>query len=256
MRQHKDSFGTVLPCVIFGLASLPAQTPLFHFQLEDGGIWWRMPISAFCHKPEAKPLPLTELVLWDSFSYDVSVIRFDWLTNARMEYVSRTKQKYWGRYLFTIDWADSTGSNFAEVAGQHKCGHVIELANGNYAIQPNNRLLAFNPSFTTKFGQSVIERLISDRIYTVEANPKWMLPSDERYDYAILDTEENIMAKRQDDVAAGRNLVDNSNAATAQLKRRMDDAQRQQLGDLGGTPVSQRDNANTGTKGPGTGQQR
>jgi hypothetical protein len=182
MRQHKDGHGRRLPCLVFGVSSLPAQTPLFHFLLEDGGIWWRMPISAFCHKEDAPDVPLEELVLWDSFSYSLHVHRFALLANARVEYLSRTKRSRSGRYLFTLDWF---GDGFAEVPGQHKCGHVIELDDGNYAIQPNNRLRLFNPSFTTKYGDNIIERLLSDRIYTVEQSPKWLLSDDDAYDYGI-----------------------------------------------------------------------
>ncbi len=183
MRQHKDGHGQLLDALIFGVASLPGQVPLFHFLLEDGGIWWRMPISAFCHKKDAPATTLEELMLWDSFSYEISATRFDVLANKRMEYVSRSRVKRGGRYLFTLDWADPQGMTFAEQPGQHKCGHVIELDEGNYAIQPNNRLRVFDPSFTTKFGDNVIERLLSDRVYTVEQSPKWLLSSDDRYDY-------------------------------------------------------------------------
>jgi hypothetical protein len=185
MRQHKDSHGVLLNALIFGVASLPGQVPLFHFQLEDGGIWWRMPISAFCHKKDAPAVCLEELVLWDSFSYDVSVLKFDWLMNKKMEYISRSRARRSGRYLFTLDWADPAGLGAAELPGQHKCGHVIELDDGNYAIQPNNRLRCFDPSFTTHFGENIIDRLLSDRIYTVEQSPKWMLSSDAAFDYDI-----------------------------------------------------------------------
>ena len=184
MRQHKDGHGTLFHAMIFGVASLPGQVPLFHFALEDGGIWWRMPISAFCHRKDAPDLALDELVLWDSFSYSVSVIRFDFLINKRMEYISRSQAKRFGTYLFTLDWADPQGTGIAEQPGHHKCGHVIELDDGNYAIQPNNRLKVFDPSFTTKYGECLLDRLISDRLYTAEQSSKWLLTSAPTYDYA------------------------------------------------------------------------
>jgi hypothetical protein len=197
MRQHKDGHGTHFRALIFGVASLPGQAPLFHFQMEDGGIWWRMPISAFCHKTDAPDISLEELVLWDSFSYAISVIRFDWLTNKRMEYLSRSQTKRTGRYLFTLDWADPQGTGIAEQPGHHKCGHVIELDDGNYAIQPNNRLKAFDPSFTTKFGENLLNRLISDKLYTVEKSPKWLLSSDSAYDYPIRPSQSTLETERQ-----------------------------------------------------------
>jgi hypothetical protein len=182
MRQHKDGFATTYPCVIFGMASIPGQVPLFHFLMEDGGIWWRMPISAFCHKTDAPALPLSDLVLWDSFSRFPSVTRFELLANKRVSYRSRSNTEHWGTYLFTIDWCAPDGTGFAETPGQHKCGHVLALDDGNYAIQPNNRVLVFEPSYTPSFGKPVLERLVSDRIYSVEVEPKWLVDGGARYD--------------------------------------------------------------------------
>lgn len=114
------------------------------------------------------------------------VTRFSWLLNAKVEYVSRSRVNRVGRYLFTLDWASPDGQGTAELPGQHKCGHVLELEDGNYAVQPNNRLRAFNPSFTTKWDRfPLVERLLSDRIYTVEQYPKWATSDDERYDYEL-----------------------------------------------------------------------
>ena len=53
LRNQEDSFDKKFPCYIFGMSSIPAQAPLFHFSREDGGIWWRMPIHAFCWKEDA-----------------------------------------------------------------------------------------------------------------------------------------------------------------------------------------------------------
>jgi hypothetical protein len=64
---------------------------MFHFLMEDGGLWWRAPISAFCTKPGVKELPLDELVMWDCFSYNVSVTTFYELAGATMQYTSRRK---------------------------------------------------------------------------------------------------------------------------------------------------------------------
>jgi hypothetical protein len=49
--------------------------------MEDGGLWWRAPISAFCSKEEAEDMELSELELWDSFSYHISVTSFYLLEN-------------------------------------------------------------------------------------------------------------------------------------------------------------------------------
>jgi hypothetical protein len=75
------------------------------------------------------------------------------LKSQRCKYLSKTKKFIHGEYLFTIDWAhpDSNilDSEHSEIPHEHKCGHVLALDNGNYAIQPNNRILWNVPSFTT-----------------------------------------------------------------------------------------------------------
>ena len=190
LRNLEDSHGTVFPCLVFGFTSIPSRVPLFHFLMEDGGIWWRMPVSAFCWKRDAPPMPLDELVLWDCFSYHATVTVFSVLRNKRMRYTSRRGAEYWGEYLFTIDWTagdpNILNTGFSEEPGQHKCGHFIKLDNGNYAIQPNNRIRLHDPSFTVKSGQSVIQRKINSHTWTVENTPKWMTSDDDRYDYDIV----------------------------------------------------------------------
>ena len=37
----------------------------------------------------------------------------------------------------------------SEIPQEHKCAHILALDNGNYAAQPNNRLLWHINSFTT-----------------------------------------------------------------------------------------------------------
>ena len=190
LRNLEDSHGTVFPCLVFGFTSIPSRVPLFHFLMEDGGIWWRMPVSAFCWKRDAPTMPLDELVLWDCFSYHATVTVFSVLRNKRMRYTSRRGAEYWGEYLFTIDWTagdpNILNTGFSEEPGQHKCGHLIKLDNGNYAIQPNNRIRVHDPSFTVKSGQSVIQRKINSHTWTVENTPKWMTSDDDRYDYDIV----------------------------------------------------------------------
>ena len=52
-----------------------------------------LPISAFCTKPGVKELPLDELVMWDSFSYNVSVTTFYEIAGCTMQYKSRRNVK-------------------------------------------------------------------------------------------------------------------------------------------------------------------
>jgi hypothetical protein len=186
MNQHKPLYySQYIPCEIFGVASIPGQTPLFHILCDDGGVYWRLPVSAFCWKKEAPNRDLTDLVLWDSFSYNVTVTTFDLLRNKAVSYVDRNKTTHKGIYQFTLDWFGDNDSSFgfAEVPGQHKCGHFIRLDDGNFAIQPNNRLKIHDPNFVTKTDN--YPRLLSDRIYSAEQTDKWRTSDDDNYDYNL-----------------------------------------------------------------------
>jgi hypothetical protein len=68
LRNQKDSHDKYFPCVIFGVASVQNRSPLFHLLMEDGGLWWRMPINAFCTEPGVPEVDIHNLVLWNSFS--------------------------------------------------------------------------------------------------------------------------------------------------------------------------------------------
>jgi hypothetical protein len=158
LRKHK---GETENCVVFGLGSISGRATLFHCLLSNGAIYWRLPISAFVqrtvgsdvHSSPMEHQDLEDLQLWNSFSYYPSIIVFDFLNGQRCKYLGKNKKFYHGEYLFTIDWAHPESNildtEHSEIPDQHKCGHVLALDNGNYAIQPNNRILWNVPSFTT-----------------------------------------------------------------------------------------------------------
>ena len=144
--------------VIFGIASIAGKAILFHCMLENGAIFYRLPISAFFQKhlqrTEVPDMQVHELQLWNCFSYHPSVHHFDFLSSARGKYRGIDKKFYPGDYLFTLDWA-SPDSNIldiehSEIPQEHKCAHVLALDNGNFAAQPNNRIIWNIPSFTVK----------------------------------------------------------------------------------------------------------
>ena len=107
-----------------------------------------------------------------------------------MTYTDRHKNKIDGKYMFTLDWhspdINIINTNYSTNPGQHKCGHVIERKDGNYAIQPNNRVRLWDPSYTTKKGQNLINRLINETLWDVEDGDKWLTSDDDRYDYEVV----------------------------------------------------------------------
>ena len=144
-------------CVVFGMSSISGKALLFHIMLPNGAIFYRLPISAFFQKhlqrTEVPDMQVDQLQLWNSFSYYPSVHIFDFLAGVDCKFKGKDKNFYEGKYLFTIDWAhpetNILNTEHSEIPQEHKCAHILALANGNYAAQPNNRILWNIPSFTT-----------------------------------------------------------------------------------------------------------
>jgi hypothetical protein len=95
--------------------------------------------------------------------------------------------------LFTLDWGGSddmsdTDFGLSEFPSQHKCGHFIQMDNGNFAIQPNNRLIMHDPSFTVK-QDIVINRKYNTTLWTAERNSRWVTPDTDVFNYDHTDLE-------------------------------------------------------------------
>ena len=102
-----------------------------------------------------------------------------------------------GTYLFTLDWCSGDYNEldfgYAQKPDQHKCGHIIELDDGNYAMQPNNRLRVFDPSLAADPSEHLIDRLVNTKVWSVESTSKWVTAEDEsgRYDYDYKTLDKN-----------------------------------------------------------------
>ena len=68
--------------------------------------------------------------------------------------MGKDKKFHKGQYLFTIDWAhpetNILDTEHSEIPQEHKCAHILALKNGNYAAQPNNRIIWHVNSYTTE----------------------------------------------------------------------------------------------------------
>lgn len=191
LQNMEGGFGEYYPCLAFGVISRPGEATLFTILMEDGGVWWGVPVSALCWK-ECEAMELENLQLWNNFSYNVSVTTFAALSNMSCVYTDRDGMMHRGEYVFTLDWAQGDYNElrygYSETANNHKCGHVIKLSSGNFAIQPNNRIRFFDPSFTTK-ENLVCPRVINTHAYRVENSAKWRTEDSNNFYYHIINGE-------------------------------------------------------------------
>ena len=157
LYDFKEHHGESEDCVIFGITSISGRAILFNIMLPNGACFWRLPISAFLQKSydrtDVPDMQTHELELWNCFSYWPSVHCFDWLAGLKGKFLGLDKNFYHGEYLFTIDWGHPETNilnvEHSEIPQEHKCAHILALDNGNYAAQPNNRILWHVNSYTT-----------------------------------------------------------------------------------------------------------
>ena len=152
-KNIKNKVVTVLSLVL-----LPFQVVLYYLTLcfQMVHATGDLPISAFFQKEferyQVPDMAVQELELWNCFSYWPSVHCFDWLDGLNGKYMGIDKKFYHGKYLFTIDWAhpdtNILDTEHSEIPQEHKCAHILALDNGNFAGQPNNRLLWHVNSYT------------------------------------------------------------------------------------------------------------
>ena len=155
----------------------------------------KLPISAFVWKEDYdidNQLTLDVLQLWDCFDYDITVVQKPLL--SRCEYFGKDRKMHAGEYEFTIDNAHRDHSyidtNFSEHDPEHKSFNVIRLDNGQFAAQPNNRIIWRDSSLTPeKLLQPDFK--VCTQNYCVETEPKWSVGHTDEWQYKTID-EENI----------------------------------------------------------------
>ena len=197
LYDFKEHHGESEDCVIFGITSISGRAILFNIMLPNGACFWRLPISAFFQKQYDRAnvpnMQTHELELWNCFSYWPSVHRFDWLAGVKGKYLGLDKKFYHGEYLFTIDNAHPDTSvldiNFSEHDPEHKSFNVIKLDNGQFAAQPNNRVIWKDSSLT----MDKLERpdfKVCTQNYAVETEPKWSVGHTDEWQYRTREEED------------------------------------------------------------------
>ena len=87
----KKHHGEEEDCNVFAMASITGRPILFHAIMENGAVFYRLPISAFIQRGfDVKEVPrprLDELELWNCFSYHPAVTSFDILDGQHGKYI-------------------------------------------------------------------------------------------------------------------------------------------------------------------------
>ena len=171
--------------------SIPNQALYFESLIHDyGAVYDKLPIHAYVWKTnvdQSKLYPLDWLQLWDCMSYNISVIRKERLRNARCEVVMKDKTREPGYYLFTVDTCSSDPNevnvSWAETPNEHKSFNIIKLDNGQFAAQPNNRILWMHQSQTPTSQLKVPYFKFSTKYYFCENQDRWSASKATKFNY-------------------------------------------------------------------------
>jgi len=192
LYDHERGHGEFTPGIWVSVKSVEAKALYFETLLTDyGALYDKLPISAFVWKTDhGELLPLDVLQLWDCFDYDITVIQKPLL--SRCEFFGKDKRMHSGEYCFTIDNCHRDTSildtNFSEHDPEHKSFNVIKLDNGQFAAQPNNRVIWRDSSLTPE-NLLTPDFKVCTQNYKVETEPKWSVGHTNEWQYKTLDEE-------------------------------------------------------------------
>lgn len=181
LYDFQSGYGEYVPCIWVSAKSIRGQAFRIESYLpEYGALYDKLPLHAYVSRTDnlGDFLPLDYLQIWDCFSHHATIIRKSFMGNLSAKFFAKDKKWYGGNYLFTIDNCspdpniiDTTYSEWPE---DHKSFNFIELDNGQYAAQPNNRTIFLDPASNPK-ELKFPDFKVCTKTYRVEQNAKWAL---------------------------------------------------------------------------------
>jgi hypothetical protein len=184
----------MLPCIIVSARSIPGSVMLFQVLLENGVLRDKLPIHALATKPDASEHPFHYLQLWDCFSANFTAVEIRFLSGLRVSVYCKDRVWRDGHYLFTFQWGEDLTHGldlgYAIDPAEHKSGHFIEMCDGQFAIQPNNRLKFHEPSFCTKPFPEKPDYRVNTGWWSAETFSKWHTEDTNNFFYETQDPEE------------------------------------------------------------------
>ena len=182
--QHDGRKG-MTDVIVFGAQSVAGRALTFHVMTEEGAVRSRVPVHMLAWKDDSETMPLDHLQLWDCFGNNVSCTAFEYLDQMRVKTLFKDGNYYWGSYIMTFDWYANPSS---DEPTQYKCAHMIKLDNGSFALQPNNRLMWKDMSFTTKQFPDKPDWMVDDKVWICEkTSDRWII-GDDSYFYNLKET--------------------------------------------------------------------
>jgi hypothetical protein len=179
LYDFEKGHGELVPCWWISIKSLRGQAFRIEAYLNEyGALYDKLPLHAFCWKKITEEMPLDQLQLWDCLSYDITVIKKAQLQSQKCKFKTKAGDWRYGEYMFTVDSAhpdfNVLDTGFSEDIEDHKSYNFIKCDNGQFAAQPNNRMLILEPSSNPK-ELKVPDFKVATKRWSVETEAKWAL---------------------------------------------------------------------------------
>jgi hypothetical protein len=187
LRDHIDGHGEFVAGVWITAKSIPGRAFYFETYLpEYGALYDKLPISAFVSRPETPnpDMSLPNLQFWNCMDYGVVSICKQFIGSMDFEVYTRDHGIVSGKYICTIDnyhhSADEIDYSTSEIPEEHKSHNLLELANGQYCLYPNNRMRVYDNSLTPEEPLKP-DFKVSTEVYQVENGNKFRLGDTDEY---------------------------------------------------------------------------
>lgn len=203
LYDHERGHGELTPGIWTSVKSVPGKALYFETLLtEYGALYDKLPISAFVSREDSPALngsddlSLDTLQLWDCFDYNLTVIEKPLL--SRCAFYGKDRSMHSGKYIFTIDNCHSEHStldtNFSEYDPEHKSFNIIALDNGQFAAQPNNRVIWSDNSLIPTEKKTPDFKVCTQN-YCVEDKDYWNVGHTDEWAYKDKDEEKDPALK-------------------------------------------------------------
>jgi len=179
LTDFQSGYGEFVEGVWVSAKSIPGRSFYFETYLpEYAAMYDKLPISAFCAKPETPTpdLDLPNLQFWNCMDYGVVSICKQFVASMDWEVRTRHFGVLRGQYECTLDNyhedPDTIDYSTSENPAEHKSFNLIELENGQFALYPNNRCRIYDNSLTPETPK-IPDFKVSTQYFQVENGVEW-----------------------------------------------------------------------------------
>lgn len=185
--NEESNHGEFERAILISAKAIYGRALEFEVLTESGVLRDKLPVGALCTRTSAPKRRTEDLQLWNCFSKTMTVIQKPILNRVQV-YNKLNNKLEWGTYWHTFDFClddNRYDLGMAEQPDEHKCLHFIEMDDGNFMLQPNNRCLWSDPSFVTKPFDSKAGYKVATSFVDCERGDEWRTSDDDLQYYKV-----------------------------------------------------------------------